>query len=253
MNCIVLCFVLGHFCNNLRFVHLPSKIQAIKSYKQIESHYNLPRKIFRVSNDIDALSTTWLSDVFMYLDGKKTAAFMTFDIKTGYRKPSFSFLSKKKTKVPFISIFYVSVEKDYRGRGLSSRLFKEAISKIKVSMYLPPSTILALHISPKDDCMSFVCTLYYRLGFRKVLFCTHGPTTYKYNIDYMERESKDLYDLINNPTICNTDGYYLLMYCELKDFGKSYSIPKDALERGNKLFSICKKKKENLEKKNTEL
>lgn len=232
---------------NLRLVPFLKKDGALKSINQIENTYKSIKTIFNIKNGC-ALCDNWNMDIYQYMDGAKVAAFMQIKQSRGYKSGerfkiySYIGVGSKRIEVPFISFYCVSILGEYKGKGLCKKFFIDVINNLKEKYKLPEDSILTLHISPKDIDMPISMRVYYKLGFKNGIFCKHGPSDYRYKIDDMFKYSIDLYEIADNPEKGNGEGFYVLLYCKLSDFGKNYISPANYMEKGKKLYNFCKDK-----------
>lgn len=226
---LLLCMVLAE---SLRFCALPSDIQSLKSSIQIEKHYAEVKKYY-VRKSKDPLGENMDMNVFMLLSGRKLASYIQVSLSTCYFQSS-------RTRLPYLSLFSVTVTNEYRCQGLSYRIIIESLEYLKKRHRLAKNCIVALHLSPDDKKMPIAAKAYYRLGFRKGVFSKYGPQEYVFKGEDLLSNSRDLFDVADNPTIGCGEGYYFLVFCRLGDVRKGYPLPADALEKTQKLFEILK-------------
>lgn len=119
-------FLLNLVYTKLRFCYLLSENQSLKSNLQIAEKYKDIDQIFNPAAETFDITKTGLIgtqrfDVFMYLDGKKIAAFLEIE--------KIDVFDQKLSKlVPFLCIYMVSVPENYRSQKLSTKLFLESIT-----------------------------------------------------------------------------------------------------------------------------
>lgn len=222
---------------NLRFTALPADIQSIKSDEQIKNHLNKVKTFYQSVPKFHVLETN-NSNIFMYLNKSTLAAYIQIENNKCFNQ-------KEKREIPYLNVYCVTVTDDYRGLGLSTKLFVEAIDYMTKRYSLPKETMIALHLSPNDMMMPVAANIYYKLGFIKGVISKYGPSEYSYKIEDLLKNAKDLFYLIDNPEMIVGDGYYFLSYCKLEDFNKKYSLPENSFEKTKKMFDILKERQNN--------
>lgn len=215
---------------SLRFVSLPSHSQAIKMYCQIDSHFKKVVEYYK-SNGVegDSLVETDKKEIFMYLDGKKMGAFLMVDNGKCYS-------IKERKEYGFLIFYYCTVIEEYRGKKLSYKLMKNSVESLRKTYNLHDDTFMTLHMSPYDKMMPVAAKMYYSLGFRQGMFIKYNPVEMRHKPEEIVLNSRNLFDVARNEHVGVGDGFYFLLYCRLKDFGKSYEIPENAIELTKKLY-----------------
>ncbi|ELA42063.1 uncharacterized protein VICG_00912 [Vittaforma corneae ATCC 50505] len=220
----------------LQFIALPSHNQAIKTYSQIDKYFKLSAVYFKgASGNLDSLVETAKKEVFMFLEGKELAAFLMVSKDKCYS-------ISKREEYDFFSFYYCTVLEHYRGQGLSYKIMLDSVQYLKNLYKLRDNTILSLHISPYDDMMPVAARMYYSLGFRQGVFIKSGPNEMAHKIDELFYNSKDLFEIAQNEKTASGDGFYLMLYCKLKDFKKGHRVPNDAMDLTRKLYGILKRR-----------
>lgn len=232
----------------LRFVPLPSSLQSIKTYNQVDRYFKEASSYFSPA-DIDTIKYFDDYDIFMFLDQKKLAAFLATNMTKCYS------VSTRKS-LDFISFYYCAITDPYRGQGLSYRIIQEAVKYLKDTYNLTGDTVLALHVSPKDEMMPVAAKVYYSIGFKKGLFIRSSPIEMIYQIDTVFEKSRDLMEVADDENVAYGDGYYFMIYCRLKDFHFQKSKPNNGktnnvkINNGNileektkKIFEIMKRRR----------
>lgn len=228
----VLLFFCTVLAESLRFCALPSDIQSLKSSTQIKKHYSDAKKYY-IHKSNDPLVENMDLNVFMFLNGRELASYIQIDLGTCYSRSS-------RTKLPYLNLFCVTVTEGYRNQGLSYRVILESLEYLKKRHSLSKECIVALHLSPDDEKMPVAARAYYQLGFKKGVFSRYGPQEYTFKMDDLLNNSRDMFDVSDNPIICGGVGHYFLVFCKLGDVRKSHSLPANALEKTQKLFKILK-------------
>lgn len=220
---------------SLRFVGLPRNIQSIKMYDQIKRYYNEATAEFRYSDE-DAINGTSFYNVNLLLEDKSLVASAYVDIKKAYSK-------KNRKEFDFLSFYYCMVSPQYRGQGFSYRIMLDSVNFLKKHYKLKEDTILALHVSPDDLLMPVAAKTYYGLGLRTGIFVRNGPSDISNDIDKLIVHSKDMLEVAENEYLGYGEGPFFMMWCRLKDFKRSKSVPENCVEKTKKLYEIMKKRK----------
>lgn len=222
----------------MRFVPLPSSLQSIKTYDQIDRYFKEASSYFS-PNDTDTIKYFSNYDIFMFLDRKNLAAFLITNMEKCYS------ISSRKI-FDFVSFYFCTVPDSYRGRGLSYKIIDETVRYLKKTCDLKDDTVLALHVSPKDEMMPVAAKVYYSMGFRRGIFVESSPLEMVYQIDTLFEKSKDLIEVVDDEEKAYGKGYYFMMYCRLKDFNKFRAASNEILgEKTRRLFEMMKRRLDN--------
>lgn len=239
MKIFCLSLLLRVFCAEPRFVPLLRQNTPLKSVHQIKRHYALVEKAFGLGRT-DVLYENWNYSIFMYLDRGEAIAFAKAAIDSGYKRGGWFWGGR--VKVPYICFYGIVVADRYKGMGVCKGLFVEIVDYLKKELRLPEDTVLALHLSAQDPMMYIAARVYYKLGFRRGTFSRAGPEIFQTNIDEFLERSNDLYEIADDPTISTTEGSFLALYCELRDFGVCREPPAGWMEKGKALMGILRER-----------
>ncbi|KAI5173475.1 hypothetical protein PAEPH01_2011 [Pancytospora epiphaga] len=238
-------WILDMLCKEYKFVALLERDGALKSSKQISSHFKYVNSYF-LQDIKDSLSESWNYDTFMYLDGKDLVAYGMAVAVDGVETVKSSFYwTNKKRRTLVISLYSLLVVEKYRGQGLCEKLVMEIVGFLKNKKNLPSDTLFTLHISPKDPLMHIAAKIYYRMGFTRGVFCKRGPSQFHYDIDYLFNNSYDLYKIMKEPGAARQQGGFITLYCRLENLGKHKSLPADCIIIGKNLKEFLEKRVEN--------
>lgn len=238
---ILLLLLLRVLCEELRFVPLLKKNMALKSSRQIEKPYHMAMEYFGPGTP-NFLFENWHYDVFLYMNGDDPVAFSRVAVERGYRNERrLRIFGSRRVEVPYLCFYTVIVAEKYRGRGICGKLFADIVECLRKEMYMPETTILALHLSPVDPMMYVAAGVYYKLGFRNGVFSDVTPEHYAKDVDSLMEKSRDLYELAADPSLSGTRGRVMVLYCELKNFGIVKEPPADWLEKGKTMMDILRR------------
>jgi len=88
---------------------------------------------------------------------------------------------------PICEVYNVYVSPKHRGKKRSVTHIKEALSYVQWVYDIPDTSLVGLHISPKDRMMEKAYALYRTSGFVKGSFSTDGPPDYRERCEELDR------------------------------------------------------------------
>ena len=227
----------------LRFISLPNDRQAIKCYEQLEHSFDLVRRNFNVPPS-DTISRSTYYDVFMIRKGKDAASYLEVTVEDTCEYDE----ANTPRPIKFITLYSLTVHESYRKMGLAQSIVTKAVADLAIRHGLNGDSILALHLSPRDEYMYVSAKFYYKLGFRRAMFLEKGPFEYRSRINALMGNSRDLFELIDDLEARKDNKYYVMLHTRLRDFGKEYVLPADSLLKTERLAGFCKGRMEQCEK-----